>query len=37
MPQFTIDSDGQIGPASRDFLQGWMNRFVTWAEHSAAG
>ena len=25
-----FDTDGNIGPASRDFLQGWMNRFAEW-------
>ncbi len=25
-----FDADGNIGPESRDFLQGWMDRFVTW-------
>ena len=28
-----FDDHGNIGPASRDFLQGWMDRFVTWVEH----
>lgn len=25
-----FDSDGGIGPASRHFLQGWMDRFGSW-------
>ncbi len=25
-----FDADGNIGSESRDFLQGWMDRFVTW-------
>ncbi|NTU53337.1 MAG: NAD(P)H-dependent oxidoreductase [Chlorobiaceae bacterium] len=25
-----FDEDGNIGPNSRDFLQGWMNRFSAW-------
>lgn len=25
-----FDADGNIGPESRDFLQGWMDRFVAW-------
>ena len=25
-----FNADGNIGPESRDFLQGWMDRFVTW-------
>lgn len=25
-----FDADGNIGPESRDFLQGWMDRFITW-------
>lgn len=31
-----VDAGGNIGPASRDFLQGWMNRFAAWVEHHAA-
>jgi chromate reductase, NAD(P)H dehydrogenase (quinone) len=30
-----FDADGNIGPARRDFLQGWMNRFVAWVRLSA--
>lgn len=25
-----VDESGDIGPASRDFLQGWMDRFAAW-------
>jgi chromate reductase len=25
-----FDPEGNIGPTSRDFLQGWMDRFVGW-------
>lgn len=25
-----FDADGNIGSESRDFLQGWMDRFITW-------
>lgn len=25
-----FDADGSIGPASRDFLQSWMDRFAAW-------
>ena len=27
-----FDEDGNIGPKSRDFLQGWMNRFAAWVK-----
>lgn len=27
-----FDKDGAIGPASKDFLQGWMDRFTAWVE-----
>lgn len=27
-----FDADGNIGPESRDFLQGWMDRFVAWVK-----
>ena len=31
-----IDADGNIGPNSRAFLQGWMDRFVAWVRlHNA--
>ena len=31
-----IDADGTIGANSRDFLQGWMDRFVAWVRlHNA--
>lgn len=25
-----FDADGNIGPASKDFLQNWMNRYADW-------
>lgn len=31
-----FDSDGSIGPASRQFLQGWMDRYVAWVKHHTA-
>ena len=27
-----FDAEGNIGPASKDFVQGWMGRFVLWVE-----
>lgn len=30
-----FDSGGGIGAASRDFLQGWMDRYVDWVKHHA--
>src|SRR5690606_24941646 len=27
-----FDEDGAIGPGSRAFLQGWMDRFVAWVK-----
>lgn len=27
-----FDKDGSIGPASRDFLQGWMDKYVAWVK-----
>ena len=27
-----FDETGQIGPASRTFLQGWMDRYVAWVK-----
>jgi chromate reductase len=31
-----FESDGSIGSASRQFLQGWVDRYVAWvAKHSA--
>jgi chromate reductase len=29
------DSDGNIGPNSKKFLQGWMDKFVAWIERNA--
>ncbi len=33
-PEF-FDDDGNIGPASRDFLKGWTEKFVAWVEKHA--
>jgi chromate reductase len=30
-----FDEDGNVGPKSRDFLQGWMDRFVEWVKAHA--
>jgi len=30
-----FDADGNIGAASRQFLQGWMDRYVTWVRKHA--
>jgi chromate reductase len=30
-----FDENGDVGPKSRDFLQGWMNRFVAWVRVNA--
>ncbi|MGD9804991.1 MAG: NADPH-dependent FMN reductase [Hyphomicrobiaceae bacterium] len=30
-----FDDDGNIGPASQKFLQGWMDRYVAWLERHA--
>ena len=30
-----FDADGSIGPASRQFLQGWMDRYVAWVKRNA--
>lgn len=27
-----FDKDGNIGPASKDFLQGWMDKYVAWVK-----
>ena len=31
-----FDADGSIGPASRQFLQGWMDRYVAWVKRHAS-
>ena len=31
-----FDVDGNIGPASRAFLQGWMDRYVAWVKRHVA-
>jgi chromate reductase len=31
-----FDESGNIGPASKEFLQGWMNRYVAWIGKHAA-
>jgi len=30
-----FDDEGNIGPGSRDFLQGWVNRYVEWVRKHA--
>jgi chromate reductase len=30
-----FDAEGNIGPASRAFLQGWMDRFLAWVKQHA--
>lgn len=30
-----FESDGRIGPASREFLQGWVNQYVVWVKKNA--
>jgi chromate reductase len=30
-----FDADGNIGPDSREFLQGWMDRYVAWVKKQA--
>ncbi len=30
-----FDQDGNIGPASREFLQGWMDHFAAWVKKLA--
>ena len=30
-----FDAEGGIGPASRSFLQGWMDRYVAWVKKHA--
>lgn len=31
-----FDESGNIGEGSKDFLQGWMNRYVAWVKQHAA-
>lgn len=31
-----FDEDGNIGPGSKGFLQGWMDRFTAWVKQHAA-
>ncbi len=31
-----FEADGSIGPGSRKFLQGWMDRYVQWVRRHAA-
>ncbi|MEZ5749412.1 MAG: NADPH-dependent FMN reductase [Caenibius sp.] len=33
-PEF-FDDDGNIGPKSRDFVQGWVDQFIPWVEKHA--
>jgi len=35
MKEGLFDSSGNIGPQSRDFLQGWMDRYVAWVKAHA--
>ena len=30
-----FETDGNIGPASRQFVQGWMDRYVAWVKRHA--
>lgn len=30
-----FDDEGNIGPGSREFLQGWMNQYVEWVKQHA--
>ena len=30
-----FDADGNVGSGSRDFLQGWMDRYVAWVKQHA--
>jgi chromate reductase len=36
MKEGLFEPDGSIGPASRNFLQGWMDRYVAWVNKHAA-
>jgi chromate reductase len=36
MKEGLFEADGSIGAASRQFLQGWMNRYVAWIKQYAA-
>ncbi len=31
-----FDADGSVGAASRQFLQGWMDRYVAWVQRHSA-
>lgn len=31
-----FQADGSVGPDSRDFLQGWMDRYVNWVKRNKA-
>ena len=35
MKEGLFDENGEIGPASRQFLQGWMDRYVAWVKKHA--
>src|SRR5690606_29758878 len=35
MKEGLFDADGGIGADSRDFLQGWMDRYVAWVKAHA--
>lgn len=36
MKEGLFEPDGSIGPASRKFLQGWMDRYVAWVRRHLA-
>jgi chromate reductase len=36
MKEGLFEADGSIGPASRQFLQGWMDRYAAWVRAHAA-
>jgi chromate reductase len=36
MKEGLFEADGRIGAASRQFLQGWMDRYVAWIKQYAA-
>ena len=35
MKDSLFDADGGIGPDSREFVQGWMDRYVAWVKRHA--
>jgi chromate reductase len=36
MKEGLFDAKGEIGPASRQFLQGWMDRYLAWVTQNTA-